>query len=80
MPTRWRLASIGASVRAPRPRVERNLAQGDAIAAASDLMTHPVDMVGRWWTGLSGPVVAGTGTDARGDPADQRWRHRRATR
>ena len=57
-------ASIGSPVTAPDPRVERNLVPGDAVAAASDLMTYPVDTSGRWWTDLSGPVVAGAGDQA----------------
>lgn len=52
-------ASLGHEVREPDAEVERGLAQGEALAAASGLMTHPLDLDGRWWTELTGPVVAG---------------------
>lgn len=57
-------ASIGVEVRRPHAEVEQNLSPGDAIAAASDLMTYPVPAGEEWWRELSGPVVAGSGSDA----------------
>lgn len=56
-------ASLGESVRPPDPQVEGGLPARDAIAAASGLMTHPVAVEGRWWTGLPGPAVAGADPD-----------------
>ena len=57
-------ASIGEGARAPDPEVERDLPPGDAVAAASGLMTRPLVRLGRWWQELPGPVVSGSGEDA----------------
>lgn len=58
------LASIKDEVRAPDPRVERDLAPGDAIAAASGVMTSPPPDMARWWDSLTGPAVTVRGQTA----------------
>lgn len=58
------LATIGLKVRAPDPRVERQLAPSDAIAAASGVMIAPAPHGGRWWGSLPGPAVTSTGEAA----------------
>ena len=57
-------ASIGEGVRPSDPEVERDLPPGDAVAAASGLLTRPLVRLGRWWQELPGPVVSGSGEDA----------------
>jgi ABC-type bacteriocin/lantibiotic exporter with double-glycine peptidase domain len=57
-------AQLGQSARVPDPEVERDLSASAAVAAASGLMTSPVDQRGHWWSELSGPVVAGGEDDA----------------
>ncbi|MDP4805474.1 MAG: ATP-binding cassette domain-containing protein [Candidatus Nanopelagicales bacterium] len=51
------LSTIDGEVRAPDPRVERQLSPMDAIAAASGLMVAPPPRVPRWWGSLPGPAV-----------------------
>lgn len=58
------LTSIGDVVRAPDPRVERDLAPVDAIAAASGVMTSPPQKSARWWDSLPGPAVTVQGESA----------------
>lgn len=58
------LTSIGDVVRAPDPRVERDLAPVDAIAAASGVMTSPPQKSARWWDSLPGPAVTVQGDSA----------------
>ena len=58
------LTSIGDAVRAPDPRVERDLAPVDAIAAASGVMTSPPPKAARWWDSLPGPAVTVQGDSA----------------
>ena len=58
------LTSIGDAVRAPDPRVERDLAPVDAIAAASGVMTSPPQKSARWWDSLPGPAVTVQGDSA----------------
>jgi ABC-type bacteriocin/lantibiotic exporter with double-glycine peptidase domain len=58
------LSTIGAVAREPDPRVERDLSQVDAIAAASGVMTAPVSQRARWWQSLSGPAVTVDGEAA----------------
>lgn len=77
-------AAIGSDVRVPDPEVEQDLTPGDAVAAASGLLTRPLLRSGRWWDEMPGPVVAGAGEDvvavvpvARGAAA---VRHRQASR
>ena len=59
------LATIDGKVRAPDPRVERQLSSVDAIAAASGVMVAPPPRVGRWWDSLPGPAVTVAGGAAR---------------
>lgn len=58
------LSAIRDEVRAPDPRVERDLAPVDAIAAASGVMTSPAPDVDRWWDSLPGPAVTSEGDSA----------------
>ena len=55
------LATIDGKVRAPDPRVERQLSSVDAIAAASGVMVAPPPRVARWWGSLPGPAVTVAG-------------------
>ncbi len=55
------LSAIRDEARAPDPRVERDLAPIDAIAAASNVMTSPSPDVDRWWDSLPGPAVTTDG-------------------
>lgn len=54
------LATIDMEVRAPDPRVERQLLPTDAIAAASGVMAAPAPREARWWGSLPGPAVTAT--------------------
>ena len=58
------LATIKDEVRAPDPRVERDLSPVDAVAAASGVMTSPPPDVARWWDSLPGPAVTVRGGGA----------------
>ena len=58
------LSTINGEVRAPDPRVERQLPPIDAIAAASGLMVAPPPRVARWWNSLPGPAVTTVGGTA----------------
>ena len=51
------LSTLDGEVRAPDPRVERQLSPMDAIAAASGLMVEPPPRVPHWWDSLPGPAV-----------------------
>ena len=58
------LSTIDGEVRAPDPRVERQLTPMDAIAAASGLMIAPPPREARWWASLPGPAVTAAGETA----------------
>ena len=58
------LSTIDGEVRAPDPRVERQLPPMDAIAAASGLMVAPPPREARWWASLPGPAVTAAGETA----------------
>jgi ABC-type bacteriocin/lantibiotic exporter with double-glycine peptidase domain len=58
------LSTIDGEVRAPDPRVERQLPPMDAIAAASGLMVAPPPRDARWWDSLPGPAVTAAGETA----------------
>lgn len=58
------LATIHDEVRVPDPRVERDLAPVDALAAASGVMTAPPPEVTRWWDSLPGPAISVDGDHA----------------
>ena len=58
------LSSIRDEVRVPDPRVERDLAPVDAVAAASGVMTSPAPKSPRWWNALPGPAVTTRGDSA----------------
>ena len=51
-------------VRAPDPRVERQLSPLDAISAASGVLTAPAPSQERWWDSLPGPAVTDAGDSA----------------
>ena len=58
------VSTIDGEVRAPDPRVERQLPPMDAIAAASGLMVAPPPREARWWASLPGPAVTAAGETA----------------
>ncbi|MGI9197788.1 MAG: ATP-binding cassette domain-containing protein [Candidatus Nanopelagicales bacterium] len=58
------LATIHDEVRVPDPRVERDLAPVDAVAAASGVMTAPPAEGTRWWDSLPGPAITVEGDQA----------------
>ncbi len=58
------LSTIDGEVRAPDPRVERQLPPMDAIAAASGLLVAPPPRGARWWDSLPGPAVTTAGETA----------------
>ena len=58
------LTSMNEVVRAPDPRVERQLSPLDAISAASGVLTAPAPTQERWWDSLPGPAVTDAGDSA----------------
>jgi len=58
------LTSMNEVVRAPDPRVERQLSPLDAISAASGVLTAPAPLQERWWDSLPGPAVTDAGDSA----------------
>ena len=58
------LTSMNEVVRAPDPRVERQLSPLDAISAASGVLTAPAPSQERWWDSLPGPAVTDAGDSA----------------
>ena len=58
------LTSMNEVVRAPDPRVERQLSHLDAISAASGVLTAPAPTQERWWDSLPGPAVTDAGDSA----------------
>ena len=58
------LTSMNEVVRAPDPRVERQLSPLGAISAASGVLTAPAPSQERWWDSLPGPAVTDAGDSA----------------